>query len=263
MEEVNPQFVERQQLIYEKDPNSKVFATLAESYRRMGLLEEAFRIAALGVKKHPNYVSGQVALAKILLEKSQNEDAKNHLLKAIETSPENILAHSLLGKAYALLRKPKEALKAYKMVLFLNPIDEKAQKAVRKLESLTADEYDDEMFKMENLSASLDFVEKHTPNIDSQDLASRIRTMERLLSLADAFMVRNDYERAEETLIKAEEQCGSHPEIRNRRQMIAERNQDLPQQQMPAEEARSPKDGFNRTAFLRSLLRRINENAHS
>ena len=44
MNPVNPEFVERFQIMYQKDPNSRVFAPLAECYRKMGLLDEALRL---------------------------------------------------------------------------------------------------------------------------------------------------------------------------------------------------------------------------
>src|SRR3989442_143106 len=118
-------FVERYQLLYEKDPNSKVFAPLAEAYRRMGLIDEAIDLAQKGVQKHPHFASGRVALGKCLAQKGEYKKAVEQLRAAVEVSPENLLAHQILAECLSKLNKPIEALNAYKMALFLNPNDAK------------------------------------------------------------------------------------------------------------------------------------------
>src|SRR5579872_5181477 len=93
-------FVERYQLLYEKDPDSKVFAPLAEAYRRMGLLDEAIDLAESGVKVHPHFASGRVALGKCYVQKGKFAQAAEELKAASELSPENLLAHQLLAECY-------------------------------------------------------------------------------------------------------------------------------------------------------------------
>src|ERR1700722_3369005 len=111
-------FVERYQLLYEKNPDSRVFAPLAEAYRRMGLIDEAIDLAEKGVQKHPLFASGRVALGKCLVQKGLFERAVEQLKAAVELSPENLLAHQLLAECYARLKQPFKALDAYKMALF-------------------------------------------------------------------------------------------------------------------------------------------------
>jgi tetratricopeptide (TPR) repeat protein len=229
MSEVNADFIERYQLVYEKDPSSKVFAPLAEAYRRMGLLEEAFRIASAGVKIHPNFPSGRVALAKIQIERSDMTSAAEHLRVAVELSPENILAHTLLAETYLKLKDPKNALRSYKMVLFMNPADVRAQKFVQKLESLTADEFEDTLFKIEgrgsqtNEPAEVASPLRPLKPRNVPEILYRQRLLERLLSLSDAYIVRNDIDRAAQTIEEAENQIGPHPELEKRKALVRER----------------------------------------
>ena len=84
---IHTQLIEKYQILYEKDPQSKVFAPLSEAYRKMGLLKEALQLALDGVKLHPNFSSGRVALARALLDGNQVEPALAHLKKATELSP--------------------------------------------------------------------------------------------------------------------------------------------------------------------------------
>jgi len=209
MSSLTPELIERYQLEYARDPKSKVFAPLSEAYRRMGLVEEALRIAENGVRAHPEFASGRVAFARILIEKKRYEEASAQLKKAIETSAENLLAYSLLGELHLQLRQPKEALSAFKMVLFLNPNDERAKKAVSRWEFVTADEYDTSVFKMEPIF-------DHRPeNVK--------REVERATSLADALTVRNDLDGAINVLRTAQSRLGHQDDLNNRIERIAKR----------------------------------------
>lgn len=228
MDQVNADFIERYQKIYEQDPKSKVFAPLAEAYRKMGLLQEAKTLCQDGLKANPHFAGGHVALAKVHLELKEPEKALKNLNEATRLSPENFLAHELLAQCHLLLKDPKEALKAYKMLLFLDPQHSKAQRAVKKLESLTADEYESDAFDMKPVSHLVKEWEAHDESIhleeqETQPNEKLIRNLERYTSLIDAFIVRNDIDRALETLNDAENLIGSHPEFVKRLKLIQQR----------------------------------------
>lgn len=235
MTTIQPELVEKYQIMLEKDPHSKVFAPLVEAYRQMGLVKEGIRIGRQGVKIHPDFASGRVALGRLLLESNEIEEAKGHLEKASELSPENILAHSLLGEVLLKLKRPKEALQAFKMILLLNPQDQRAQAMVKRLESLTADDYEEDVFHMAKLThavESLDHLELEDaeplkPVAENQgpdlQVLRRQKDLDRFLSLADAFMVRNETERAESVLLDAERAHGPHPEIVKRLKILGQR----------------------------------------
>lgn len=197
MNDIHPDLIERYQLVLEKDPRSQVFAPLSEAYRKMGLIEEAFRISSRGVQYHPQFAGGHIALANVLIEKSQYENAKESLEKAIQISPENILAYQKLGECCLKLRQGKEALRAFKMVLLFSPNNERAKQAVQKLEALTADEYEEDIFRMDRIS-SLSSQERTTPNAESLEVLKpqdglaqqHSKDLERQLSLLEAYIVR-------------------------------------------------------------------------
>jgi tetratricopeptide (TPR) repeat protein len=208
---VNPQFLERYQQEYQKDPRSRVFAPLAEGYRKLGLLDEALKIAQAGVKIHPNFASGRVALAKILIDLNQDEAASHQLQAAVKISPDNLLANSLLGETWLKLRRPKEALKSFKMVLFIDPSNEHALAAVKKWEFLTADEYGDEAFD-----------EVRATKVTSPN---RQREIDRAISLADAFTIRNEPDRAYDILHSAHKRLGDDGELNSRLDRLRKRLQ--------------------------------------
>lgn len=234
--------IERLKSQYEQNPNSQVFAALAELYRETGQLKLAEKIAREGVKKHQRFATGILVYGRIMKDLNELDQAEIYLKKAVQLSPESILAHQLCGELYLQLKKPKEALKAYKMVLLLKPNSNTARRAVNRLESLTADEYDEETFQISKLSA---LSQKAPPepvvndkpvstvsNIEElrqQSTQSKYevefkkaneKAIERILSLVDAFIVRNDLNRALELLTEAENEFDRHPEIEKRKKLI-------------------------------------------
>ena len=249
MPSVNAEFIERYQIEFERNPRSKVFAALAEAYRKMGLLDAAVDICKQGISHHPSFVSGRVAFAKVLLEKKAFAEALPHLQAAAQLSPDNILAHSLLAETLLQLKRPKEAWRAYKMVLFLNPHDSKAQAAVKKWEFLSADEYGADTFAMQSLD-----------QVSRREESSPLR-LERALSVADAFTVRNEIANALEVLEHAVHELGERPELKQRLQLLRGRQlgsstpPPLPSQKpTPKKSSPSPKE-----QRLNSMLRRISE----
>jgi tetratricopeptide (TPR) repeat protein len=279
---VTTEFVERYQIELEKNPRSKVFAPLAEAYRKMGLIDEAMKICQRGVQIHPDFAGGLVAYGKLLFETKNYEEALNQLKKAAQLSPDNLLAQSLLGETLLQLRRPKDALKAYKMVLFLSPTDPKALEAVRKWEFLTADEYEDDVFAMrpqfdgadEKTSAlelELDDLLTKTKaaqksvssiGIEKELIAREGRTLDRAVSLADAFTVRGDLKAAAQVLRDALKVLGPRDELDDRLNLI-ERRLMAEQIEMEPSDFEGGKPRTTTSArkldLLETLLRRINE----
>lgn len=260
--------VEKYQKILEKDPSSQVFAPLAEAYREMGMLKEADKIVTAGVQRHPQFVGGLVSFARIQRELQKLPRALAALQTATSLAPENILAHQLLAEVQLASKNPKEALKAFKMVLFLNPNSQMAQKAVQKLESLTADEYDDEVFSMAKLpDVQWDGVSEEKRNSPQEDVmmvapqpTSPSRAMERMLSLIDAFIVRNDLEKAHALLKDTRLEFGEHPEIQRRMKTLQVRynDSDEPTPLRPLQ-SRDKLIRDKKIATLQMMLRRIQE----
>lgn len=237
MPKIEASAIEKYQVILQKDPNSQVFAPLAEAYREMGLLKEAEQVAQLGVKRHPAFASGFVVYARIMKDKGRPEEALKLVQKAVSLAPENILAHYLQAEIYLQNKRPKEALKAFKMVLFLNPQSERARKAVAKLESLTADEYDDDVFEMSKIASLKEqfWVEGDENAVAPEPSTSGAsettnshpappRGLERMLSLIDAFIVRNDLNKAKMLLSDSQTEFGDHPEILQRMKLLHSRS---------------------------------------
>ncbi|MBN20509.1 MAG: hypothetical protein CL678_04400 [Bdellovibrionaceae bacterium] len=120
---------------YQDDPTSRVFAPLAEAYRKAGLLDEAEEIAREGLRVHPRFIGGKVALARTLFDKKEYEEVISILEKVVEDVPDNIVAQRLLAESYLILNDGVRALGAFKILLYYSPHDMELAQMVRELES--------------------------------------------------------------------------------------------------------------------------------
>lgn len=224
MHKIDAATLVRYQKILAEDPQSQLFAPLAEGLRQHGRLKDAERVVRHGIERHPAYPAGLLVFGKILKDLKRPEDAISVFKSVIQLDPTNLLSYQCLGDLYLENSQPKDALKFYKMVLFLNPQSQKAQRVILKLESLTADEFTEETFKMTPLKvikpapAAVPIEKEKTPETNSVP-----KGLQRMLSLVDAFIVRNDLAKAQYLLSETEVEFGDHPEIQQRRKVLYNR----------------------------------------
>ena len=92
--------IDKCQKILELDPNSQIFAALAEAYRKRGDLERAFRICQNGLRVHPSYGSAHVVMAKINLDRGLYDWAEAEIRKAVEIEGNSRAIELLLAEIY-------------------------------------------------------------------------------------------------------------------------------------------------------------------
>jgi len=124
----------------EKDPNSKLYVPLAEEYRKEGRLDEAIEVLRKGIERQPGYMSARVSLGKIYFEKGQMNEARGEFESVIKSIPDNLFAHKKLAEIYRGTNEKALAIKAYRMFLKLNPMDEEALNNLRELEGTSAEQ---------------------------------------------------------------------------------------------------------------------------
>ena len=116
--------------ILAKDPHSRVFAPLAEAYRKAGLIDDAIATALEGLKVHPNYLGGRVALGRAYFENRQYAEAAAEMQRVVTSAPDNLMAHRVLGQIARAQNDLPTAEKAFRMVLLLDPGDQEARQFV-------------------------------------------------------------------------------------------------------------------------------------
>ena len=120
--------------LYKKNPRSKVFAPLAEAFRKLGMLDDALKILKEGIRHHPNYTLGYIVLSHCYYDQEKYDLTYNTLRPIISQNADNISLQKIFAQACIHLGHLEEALDTYKYLLFLNPRDKFFAAEVKKLE---------------------------------------------------------------------------------------------------------------------------------
>jgi pentatricopeptide repeat protein len=120
--------------LFEKNPTGQVFAPLAETYRKLGMYKEAMDVLKKGLRHHPHYVLGLIVLAHCHFDQGHLEQAYRILSPIVNQEQDNLMLQKLFAQISYKLYAYKDALNAYKNVLFVNPTDEEAKIKIKELE---------------------------------------------------------------------------------------------------------------------------------
>lgn len=214
--------IEKLQLTLENDPKSLSFVQLGDLYLANGMAKEAREVVEKSLKYHPKSLSGLILLGRICKFERQYDQAIEFFSIALKKAPTNWYALLVRAETYLKNNQNKLALKDFKQVLLHNPTHPLARKAVAKLEVLTADEFEDDLFEMKSIhdlqkpkAHSFEPLQKEIENYDQQ-WKPITPQLERLLALVDAFTVRHEYEKATNLLKDCKKEYGDHGEIQIR-----------------------------------------------
>lgn len=92
--------IEKCRRVLSSDPNSRIFAALAEAHRKKGEFERAFQVCKDGLKIHPGYGSAHVVMAKVNLDRGQFDWAEAEAKKAAELDGNTRAIELLLAEIY-------------------------------------------------------------------------------------------------------------------------------------------------------------------
>lgn len=120
--------------MYKKNPRSRVFAPLAESFRKLGMYDDAFRILKDGIRNHPGYTLGYIVLAHCYYDQQKFELTYNTLRPIITQNADNISLQKIFAQSCIHLGYLEEALDTFKYLLFMNPRDKFFAEQVKRLE---------------------------------------------------------------------------------------------------------------------------------
>lgn len=249
--------IERWQIELNENPKSLQFIPLAEKYLERDLLIDAENLVARSLKFHPHSVSGLLLLGRIFRQQKKILEAVSCLDKATVLAPDNWKAWLEKAEIFSEQQQGKKALTSFKKVLFLNPTHPLARRAVAKLEVLTADEYEEDLFSMQPLHKAESKEADLINNIEWSKIPS---SLERVLALVDALTVRLDTKKALDLLNDCTKKYGSHPEIDSRHLRLS--TYDIPDYIQPNRQKKSSlaKQELihqKKISFLQELLRRI------
>jgi tetratricopeptide (TPR) repeat protein len=116
------------------DPKSRLFYQLAEELRKVKAYEEAEQVLRTGLAHNPAYLAAWVSLGRALREGGKPGDSIEAFTKALQLDPGNAVAARLMADAYLEIGEKLEAVKKYKLVRALLPVDEDLNALIDRLE---------------------------------------------------------------------------------------------------------------------------------
>lgn len=210
------QKMEELQLDLQNNPKSLSFVQLADLYLAEKMVDEAFSLLERSLKYNPNSISGLILMGRVFKTRDDYQKAIDYFTQASDRAPTNWHCFLLRAETYLKMQKPKNALNDFKKVLLFNPTHPLARKAIGKLEVLTADDYEDDVFEIQSVQEIAEKSIQSTLITVDQSWAVSNQKMERVLSLIDAFTVRHDYQKSIQLLHECTAEFGPHPEIESR-----------------------------------------------
>ncbi len=128
---------------YQEDPRSRIFAKLADEYRKQGLVVQAMEIIDEGLEYHPGFSSALLVLAKCHFDKRRYADCLRILEKLLRDNAQNFRAERLRADVYMRLGQRSIAMASLSRVVEMVPNDLEAAKSLEELENLgsPADKY--------------------------------------------------------------------------------------------------------------------------
>lgn len=124
------QFEER----YEQAPESRLFAPLADAYRKNGEIDRAIELCEKGLERYPSYASAHVILGKCFYDKGATERARSEFLRVLELDPENMVALKFLGDILVAEGDRTGAAGYYRRLMAIDPTNEEIAAALDELE---------------------------------------------------------------------------------------------------------------------------------
>ncbi|NLI14739.1 MAG: tetratricopeptide repeat protein [candidate division Zixibacteria bacterium] len=126
------------QKILDADPNSQIFAALADAYRKKGLFAKAYEICSKGIEKHPDYGSAYIVMAKISLDQGNHAEAAYQLQRAVAVGGRTRSVDVLEAEILMMQGQINRARHILEKLHISDPKNDTVNNLILKLESLPA-----------------------------------------------------------------------------------------------------------------------------
>lgn len=113
----------------------RVFARLANEYRKRGELDTAIEICRAHVPLQPTYISGYIVLGQALYETGQLDEARSTFETALGLDPENLIGLRQLGDIARAKGDADGARSWYRRLLEVDPQNEEVEALLRELDA--------------------------------------------------------------------------------------------------------------------------------
>jgi tetratricopeptide (TPR) repeat protein len=128
---------------YRRSGDSRLFAPLADAYRKQGDTAKAIELLEKGLERFPGYASGHVILGKCFYDTGATERAKAEFRRVLEIDADNMVALKYLGDILLAEDRRTDAADCYRRLLAIDPTNGEAARALKEMErSLIVKEID-------------------------------------------------------------------------------------------------------------------------
>ncbi len=123
-----------------ENPESLVFAPLADALRKSGALPEALDLCVKGLERHGHYNIARVVLGRVYQDMGKASEAEAEFKKVLDADPENFQALVHVGEICLSRKQHQAAIEEFQKALALNPDDEPTQELLKKAIETAAQE---------------------------------------------------------------------------------------------------------------------------
>ena len=132
-EELNAE-IEQLKDKYDRSPESRIFAPLADAYRKSGEVDKAIELCEKGLEGYPDYASAHVILGKCFYDKGATERSRAEFERVIEIDPENMVALKFMGDILMSEGDRDASISCYSRILAIDPTNEEVSEKLKGLE---------------------------------------------------------------------------------------------------------------------------------
>jgi predicted regulator of Ras-like GTPase activity (Roadblock/LC7/MglB family) len=125
--------IERCEEILARNPDSFIFAALSDAYRKKGELGKSFSICNKGLKRHPDYGTGHLVMAKINMDRGMYAEAEKELSLAIQADGKTRTTELLLTQILIKKGQIKEAKMILERLKATDPENQVVKELLNKL----------------------------------------------------------------------------------------------------------------------------------
>ncbi|MGD8496042.1 MAG: tetratricopeptide repeat protein [Gemmatimonadales bacterium] len=118
---------------YRRNPDSLVFARLADAWRKAGDPQRALDLLRDGIQRHPDYPTAHLVRARALTDLERPADAEESLRRVLELDGQNLVAMRDLAVLAEKRGDPLEAVHWYEQIDVLDPGNPEAAEALERL----------------------------------------------------------------------------------------------------------------------------------
>ncbi len=113
---------------YAENPESFVFARLADAHRKAGNSARALEILEQGLERHPDYLSAHIVYARCLMDLGRAGEAAAAWTRVLDLDQHNLVALRELAELALEANQPEDVLRWSERLLQIDPLNEDAER---------------------------------------------------------------------------------------------------------------------------------------